>query len=206
MPFQQTISKKFGFKLVILGEGSVGKTTLVERLTTGKFNASTKMTIGIDFKMVNVDIAVEPEKKVNIDLQVWDLGGQDRFRFILPSYIQGADGGLLLYDVNWFPSEKKLPEWIQLWYDNTKPGIPIYLVGTKMDIVTQATLPLVKQRIFELKNDMGIQKDFLISSKNGSMIEQTIQSIARDMWIFKNRQSKEEPTEYSLLDTLRKSK
>ena len=205
MPFQQTISKKFGFKLVILGEGSVGKTTLVERLTTGKFNASTKMTIGIDFKMVNVDIAVEPEKKVNIDLQVWDLGGQDRFRFILPSYIQGADGGLLLYDVNWFPSEKKLPEWIQLWYDNTKPGIPIYLVGTKMDMVTQTNLPIVKQRIFELKNDMGIQKDFLISSKNGLMIENTIQSIARDMWNFKNQQSKKEKTEYSLLDALRKS-
>ncbi|MHA1112368.1 MAG: Rab family GTPase [Promethearchaeota archaeon] len=206
MPFQQTISKKFGFKLCILGEGSVGKTTLVERLTTGKFNESTKMTIGIDFSMINVNATVEPEKMVNIDLQVWDLGGQDRFRFILPSYIQGADGGLLLYDVNWFPSEKNLPQWIQLWYNNTKPGIPIYLVGTKMDLVTQTNLPLVKQRIFELKNDMGIQKDFLISSKDGTMIEKTIQSIARDMWIFKTQQSKEEKTEYSLLDALGKSK
>jgi len=168
MRFQQNISKKFGYKLCVLGEGSVGKTTLVERLTTGKFNESTKMTIGIDFSMVNVDITVEPEKTVNIDLQVWDLGGQDRFRFILPSYIQGADGGLLLYDVNWFPSEKSLPDWIELWYNNTRPGIPIYLVGTKMDMVTQTNLPLVEQRIFELKNDMGIQNHFLISSKDGT--------------------------------------
>ncbi|TFG16459.1 MAG: GTP-binding protein [Promethearchaeota archaeon] len=205
MPKMQNVSRKFGYKLCILGEGSVGKTTLVERLTTGKFNPITKMTIGIDFSMVNVDLEVEPEKKVNIDLQVWDLGGQDRFRFILPSYIQGADGGLLLYDVNWFPSEKNLPDWIDLWYNNTKPGIPIYLVGTKLDMVTQTNLPLVEQRIFELQQYLGIQKHFLISSKDGTMIENTIHSIARDMWTFKNQQSKEEKTEYSFLDALRKT-
>jgi small GTP-binding protein len=163
------------------------------------------MTIGIDFSTINVDVAVEPEKTVNIDLQVWDLGGQDRFRFILPNYIQGSDGGLLLYDVNWFPSEKNLPEWINLWRENTKPGLPLYIVGTKMDLVTDINFPLVTQRIFELKNELGIERDFLISSKDGRMIEETIHSIARDMWIFRNSQQKEEKKEYSLLDALRKS-
>ena len=205
MPKKEKITQKFGFKLCVLGEGSVGKTTLVERITTGKFNESTKMTIGIDFSMINVNVAVETKNTVNIDLQVWDLGGQDRFRFILPSYIQGADGGLLLYDVNWFPSEKNLPEWVNLWRENTIPGLPLYIVGTKMDLVAQTNLPIVTQRIIELKNDLGIEKDFLISSKDGRMIEQTIHSIAKDMWRFKNLQPKGEKKKYSLLDALHKT-
>ena len=75
-----------------------------------------------------------------------------------------------------------------------------------MDLVTPTNLPLVEQRIFELKNSLGIEKSFLISSKDGSGIENTIHSIARDMWIYKNQFSKhneEGKEEYSFLDTIR---
>jgi small GTP-binding protein len=157
--------------------------------------------------MIHVNVEVEPEKIANIDLQVWDLGGQDRFRFILPSYIQGADGALLLYDVKWFPSQKTLPNWMEMWLECTIPNIPIYLIGTKLDLVEPSNLSIVEQMLFELKESLRIEKAFLISSKNGSGIDNTIHSIARDMWKFKKQYSQQKHSakkQYSLYETLRK--
>ena len=91
----------------------------------------------------------------------------------------------------------------------TIPDIPIYLIGTKLDLVAPTSLPLIEQRLYELKEALGIEKTFLISSKDGSGIKNTIHSIARDMWVFKNQFSKQKidgKKEYSFYETIRSKK
>ena len=93
-----------------------------------------------------------------------------------------------------------------MWKECTTFGIPLYLIGTKMDLVAESRHQFVEQHIYDLRYSLEIEKSFLISSKNGSGIENTIHSIARDMWLFKNwyvTQKKEGEKKYSFYNALR---
>lgn len=120
---------KYIFKILVCGNGGVGKTTLLKRYVDGIFEVNTKMTIGVNFFDVNVDIG-------NGDLcalQLWDFGGQLRFRFMLESYVKGAKGALLLFDLTNSESLSNIEDWIDIIRSKDQ-DIPILLVGTKMDL------------------------------------------------------------------------
>ncbi|NVM05230.1 MAG: GTP-binding protein [Candidatus Helarchaeota archaeon] len=119
-------------KLVIAGEGGVGKTAMTLRFTKGIFLEGTKMTIGVDFSAVKVMLGEE-----QVTLQLWDFGGEDRFRFILPGYCRGASGALLVFDLTKPYSFNNLPEWLGLIRKNTD-SVPVVLVGTKIDLPNRA--------------------------------------------------------------------
>lgn len=176
-------------KVCVMGEGGVGKTTLANRILTGVFNPATKMTIGIDFHLFQMDI-LDPRTSENkllpISLAIWDFGGEDRFRFMLPRFVKGANGGLLLFDLTRFSTTKYLKEWLTIWRENSEPTTPIYIVGTKYDKISPAAHEMVESQINELKQELNIQKHYFISSKSGYMIDALIQDIALDMWLFKN--------------------
>jgi len=195
----------FALKFCVLGDGGVGKTTLIERIATGNFNPTTKMTIGINFSLIHLDLALDSGEAIDINLTVWDLGGEDRFRIILPSYMQGADGGILMYDVNRYTSSMSLPNWYKMWKENVVPGTPIYLIGSKFDLIKPTMYSMVENNIKSLKEELGIKIHFLISTKDGLMIEDLMQTIVKDMWRFKNR-VKPIQTPYSLERTLRMQK
>jgi small GTP-binding protein len=183
--YEQPLEQTYAFKFCVLGDGGVGKTTLVERLATGKFNPITKMTIGIDFSLIRQDLVLESGNSISVDVTVWDLGGEDRFRFMLPSYMQGADGGILMYDVTRFQSAMHLPDWLKMWRENVKPGTPIYLVGSKFDLVREVMYETVQNNIKSLKEELGINIHFLISTKDGIMIDDLMQTITHEMFLFK---------------------
>src|SRR5271157_1218363 len=82
------ISKySYTFKILMMGAGSVGKTALCEKYVTGLWNPLTQLTIGVDFHIKTMKI---DDKTVK--LQIWDMGGEDRFRFLLSTYCLGAQG------------------------------------------------------------------------------------------------------------------
>jgi len=119
-------------KVFVAGEGGVGKTTMIKRYTTGTFIANTMLTVGVEFHISKV-----PDARVT--LQIWDLGGEDRFRFILPAYIRGASGGLLVFDITRFQTFKNLSEWLDIIQKNA-PNTPLILVGAKADLIEQAAV------------------------------------------------------------------
>jgi len=193
----------YSLKFCVLGDGGVGKTTLVERLATGNFNPITKMTIGIDFSLINLNVMQDGHRESTpVNITVWDLGGEDRFRFMLPSYIQGADGGIVLFDVTRFTSAMSLPEWMKMWKGSTTPDVPLYLVGSKFDLVNPAMYPMIENNIQNLKRELGIKIHFLISTKSGMMIDDLMHSVTKDMLKRKN-QPKPTPPTYSFEHTLR---
>ncbi len=172
-----------------MGEGGVGKTTLANRIITGVFNPATKMTIGIDFHLFQMQI-LDPRKTdeslLPISLAIWDFGGEDRFRFMLPRFVKGANGGLLLFDLTRFSTTKYLKEWLSIWRENAEPQTPLYIVATKYDKVSIAAQEILESQLDELKKELNIQKHYFISSKSGYMIDRLIQDIACDMWLHKN--------------------
>ncbi len=96
------------YKVAIAGSGGVGKTTLLRRYATGKFQESRVMTIGVDFQTIEVNI-----KGQRIKLTVWDLAGQERFAPFRDDFYRGARGVGLVFDVSDRGSFDDLPHWFQ---------------------------------------------------------------------------------------------
>ncbi len=116
------------FKVIIVGDGAVGKTTLATHFTYGKFIEYYKMTIGVDFFIKDIQIGADMVK-----LQIWDTAGQERFAFIRPTYYQGTSGGLMVFDVNRLESFKNLDNWLKEVKTNCGK-IPLLLLGNKIDL------------------------------------------------------------------------
>ena len=89
---------RYFFKVVVVGDGGVGKSTMIQRLVTGHFTPM-KITIGTDLATYQMEF-----ENLVVNLQIWDFAGEKRFRFFLPNYARGAHGCLLCYDITRYTS------------------------------------------------------------------------------------------------------
>lgn len=126
------MSAEFRFKIVMLGDGAVGKTAMTTKFTQNFFEADYKRTIGADFAVKRMDI---PDISAHVTLQCWDLAGQPRFEFVRQGFYRGARGGLLLYDVTRRRTFLNIDRWKEEAFVNTGKEIPIVLVANKIDLV-----------------------------------------------------------------------
>ena len=164
------------YKVIIFGDAGTGKTTLAQRFLTNVFKSDSKMTIGIDFEVKSLEV---DGKKVK--LQIWDFGGEERFRFLLPSYVRGANGGLFMYDVTNYGSLAHIDDWMMVVHKEIKPEnqFPILVVGGKAD--------LVEEREVSSEDGITVSKardvDGFIecSSKSGENVETTFEALTRLM-------------------------
>jgi small GTP-binding protein len=117
-------------KIVVLGDGEVGKTSLRTRFMGRSFDSQHFMTIGADF--ASIDRQVGSSK---IKFQVWDLAGQAAFQGVRKRFYQGTYGGLIIFDLTSVESFTNMGKWIQeLWQYNGSGPIPIILLGNKSDL------------------------------------------------------------------------
>ncbi|MBY9008054.1 MAG: GTP-binding protein [Candidatus Lokiarchaeota archaeon] len=164
------------FKICIFGDGGVGKSTLIRRYLTGLFDDSTSMTIGLDFYSKQLII-----KGIKIALQVWDFAGEERFRFLLPSYVMGASGGIFMYDITRFTSLKNFPEWFSIFKkgfnnsNNDEQKLPIIMIGGKSDLSEKRTV--LRKHAEKIVNDENLYSYFECSSKTGENVENIFNEI-----------------------------
>ena len=120
------------FKIMLLGDSSVGKTAFILRFCDGKFEDDSITTIGLDTKTKFVS-----HKDKKIQLQIWDTAGEERFRSIAKSCYKGADGILLMYDVSNIGSFKHIKNWITDIENNItvpKDKLALIIIGNKSDL------------------------------------------------------------------------
>ena len=161
-------------KIAVLGEGGVGKTTLTKRIITGIFDSKTKMTIGVDFHLLKTSIfdPMAPEdaedvEQIDLQAQMWDFAGEERFRFMLPRYCKGAVGGALCYDLSRYSTTKYIDEWFGIWKENAPKDSPLILVGTKADLLDEVEIGNAEKNLQKLADRLEIPNWYVISSKNG---------------------------------------
>ncbi len=164
----------YTFKLMMLGDASVGKTSLTLRYISGFFMEDLKLTIGVDFYSKTT---LFNEKKVK--LQMWDFGGEERFRFLLSQYCKGASGAFFLYDITNVRSIEHLPEWTQIVRENAG-DIPIMLIGSKKDLEEFRTVPREDGILAAKKYNLS---SFIeLSSKTGDNVERAFKVMTETLF------------------------
>ena len=119
----------FLFKILLVGNSSVGKSSLFLRFVDDIWNETFVPTIGVDFKIKTIEV----EKK-NVKLQIWDTAGEERFRTIISSYYKGAHGILLMFDVTDYDSFESLENWLIEIEKNANKNVIKLLIGNKIDL------------------------------------------------------------------------
>ena len=134
------------FKILLLGDSTVGKTAFILRFCEDKFDEDSLTTIGLDQKNKYVK---RGDKK--IELHIWDTAGQERFRAIAKNLYKGADGILLMYDMSNLVSFNHIKEWINSIKESVDISkIALIIVGNKCDLTTQEiTVDEEKKKNFE---------------------------------------------------------
>jgi GTP-binding nuclear protein Ran len=118
-------------KIVLIGDGGVGKSTYVNRLTTGDFRKKYIPTMGVEVRPMNYDGQV---------VNLWDCAGQEKFSGLKEGYYTGADGAIAMFDVTSKLSYRNLPSWIDAFM-STAPGVPLVICGNKVDCKERKVKP-----------------------------------------------------------------
>ncbi len=162
----------FVLKVVIGGAGGVGKTTLLHRYLHGLFKEDTTMTIGVSFASKEVT-----RQNAKIKLSLWDLGGQDRFRFLQKSYCQGARAAVVFFDMTRLDTMLQVKEWVNMFRETISPQMPIVLAGGKFDLVDQDMLEGTNDYAKEIMTSLNLSSYFVTSSKTGMNVDELFNHI-----------------------------
>ncbi|MHA1820045.1 MAG: Rab family GTPase [Promethearchaeota archaeon] len=163
----------YTFKVLMLGDASVGKTTFSERYITGVFNPNLKLTVGVDFFIKNLYI---DGKKIK--LQIWDMGGEDRFRFLLPTYCLGSSGAIFMYDITRGSSLESNQAWCDIVREKNG-NIPIILVGNKIDLEGKRSIS--REHAIEVAKLNHMSSFAECSAKTGVNVEEVFDTLTRQM-------------------------
>jgi small GTP-binding protein len=168
------VETEFRFKMLIIGNSSVGKSALLNRFVSGKFQDDSTPTVGIDYssKTIMVEGSV-------VRLEMWDTAGQERFSTMTATYYRGAQGALVCYDV----TNRESFERAQMWFDRARElggkDLMAVLVATKMDLPT-TNREVSKEQGHDLAAALGIP--FMeTSSKDDSNVESAFVTMAKSI-------------------------
>ena len=164
------------YKVIIMGDGAVGKTSIINRFCQDGFGQSYKQTIGVDFFNKKVTLP----GNITVTLQIWDIGGQQVGGKMLGKYIYGAAAVLYVYDTTNPETFKNLEDWygfvLQTFKNDKKPLMG--LVGNKMDLNHLRQVKQEKHSLFAIEHQMV---PFLVSAKTGERVNGMFFRVAADL-------------------------
>ena len=159
------------YKVLLLGDSTVGKTCFLLRYCDKTFQEAHLSTIGLDYRLKNMTL----QNGKKIKLQIWDTAGQDRFRAITKNYYKGANGIIIIYDVTNPQTYENVKIWISQIREEANPNVVIYLAGNKIDAPEE-------ERIVKTEDGQKIADEFNLpffetSAKDGINVNEAFESL-----------------------------
>ncbi|ORD98331.1 RAB8A [Hepatospora eriocheir] len=140
------------FKVILIGDSGVGKSSIVKMFTDKTFNKDQQSTIGVDFKIKTLDV---DNKRVK--LQIWDTAGQEKFNSIVSNYYRGAFAVLVIFDVTKEATLKNTKKWVSDFFQkNTVDGVETFIIGNKIDLLPKEEIDENNRKALELKFNQKI--------------------------------------------------
>jgi Ras-related protein Rab-1A len=169
------------FKLLLIGNSSVGKSSLLVRFVDDIWEENFVPTIGVDFKLKTLDVN---GKKVK--LQIWDTAGQERFKNITASYYRGGNGVLVVYDITDRDSFTNLTSWLIEIEKNANKNVFKLLIGNKNDLESERKVTFNEGKEFADSNGM---KFIETSAKTADKVYEAFELLTKE--IIKNNLNKD---------------
>ncbi|XP_030220252.1 ras-related protein Rab-3A isoform X2 [Gadus morhua] len=157
------------FKILIIGNSSVGKTSFLFRYADDSFTPAFVSTVGIDFKVKTI---YRNDKRIK--LQIWDTAGQERYRTITTAYYRGAMGFILMYDITNEDSFNAVQDWATQIKTYSWDNAQVLLVGNKCDMEDERVVAAERGR--QLSEQLGFEY-FEASAKDNINVKQTFERL-----------------------------
>ncbi len=175
-------------QLLVIGDTSVGKTSLITRYTNGTFKDEYLATVGLDY--------YSKEEIINnksINIKIWDTAGQERFKALTQSYFRNAEGVMLAFDVTKSESYDNLKDWIASIKKNLEGKnifLPLIIVGNKIDMEESREVEKESAEQFATENNY---KYFETSAKTGEGVDEAVRDLINQ--VLNNNQIDEQKME-----------
>ena len=157
-------------KIIVFGDGGAGKTSLLNKYINDIFNFEVELTKGVDFFSKKIKM-----NEKDFEFLIWDLGGQDYYRDILPGLVAGAHGGILLFDLTRYDSIEKIRELIELL---SIQDFPVLIIGTKTDLLDDQDTSFFDEAIYAIMKKLNFFCGYLkTSSKTGHNVKEAFEFI-----------------------------
>ena len=162
------------FKIVLIGDTSVGKTNILSKYLSNEFDPDSKATVGVEFGTKDFKIGNNIVK-----VQIWDTAGQERYRSITNAYYKGAKGSLLVYDITNPKTFESLDKWISDLKTNAEEKISIVLIGNKTDLEDQRKITTEQGKEKAEFYKLAFMET---SALNGNNIEKAFNELITDVY------------------------
>ncbi|MGQ4873032.1 MAG: Rab family GTPase [Promethearchaeia archaeon] len=170
--------KGFVFKITVIGDGAVGKTSLIKKYTQGSFQKDYIKTLGAQFSKYDEEIEGDTVK-----LFFWDIAGQQEFDFMRPTFYKGSKAAIIVFSLENNEHGKESFEHIVDWHEDIKKycgDLPIVLFGNKVDLVDESKLD--DSKVLELVKERNFLGYYKTSAKTGSGVYEAFQAIIKELY------------------------
>ena len=171
----ETAKKKIKVKVTVIGDGSVGKTSLIQKFTQGIFKTDYVKTIGA--QLTNYETEIDGYR---IELIFWDIAGQDNFHFLRPSFYRGSKAAIIVYSLEENDLGKRSFNHITTWYKDVKQfcgEIPVVLFANKVDLINEQNLD--KSKIQNLVKEHNFLGYYITSAKTGQGLDDAFDALSK---------------------------
>jgi small GTP-binding protein len=162
------------FKIVLIGDTSVGKTNILSKYLSNEFDPDSKATVGVEFG--TRDFQIENNK---VKVQIWDTAGQERYRSITNAYYKGAKGSLLVYDITNPKTFENLDKWLSDLKANAEEKISVVLIGNKSDLEEERQISIEQGKEKAAFFKLAFMET---SALNGNNIEKAFNELITDVY------------------------
>ncbi|KAK4246227.1 mitochondrial inner membrane protein-domain-containing protein [Corynascus novoguineensis] len=178
-PGARGMSNRFAqFKLVLLGESAVGKSSIVLRFVKDQFDSYRESTIGAAFLTQTISL----DENTTVKFEIWDTAGQERYKSLAPMYYRNANCAVVVYDITQVTSLDKAKSWVKELQRQANENIIIALAGNKLDLVTEQP----DKRAIETADAEAYAKEagllfFETSAKTAENVQELFTAIAKKL-------------------------
>ena len=173
-----TSGKKLRYKITVIGDGRVGKTSLISKYTLGAFDTDYVETIGAQFSKYDKEIDGN-----SIRLLFWDIAGQDSFDFLRPSFYRDSDTVIIVFSLEENELGNRSFKNISNWYREVKQfcgDIPVVLFANKVDLISEDKIDRAK--IQKIVNKNGFLGYYITSAKTGQGVHKAFDTIIENLY------------------------
>jgi Ras-related protein Rab-6A len=167
-------ASRYMFKVSVIGDYAVGKTSIIKRFMYDSFDEGYKATLGAAISTFKTKV-----NKSHVSLQVWDLAGQTSFRRVRVQYLFGTDFAIVVFDL----TSRESLECANEWVEDVRKGAPdvlLFLVGNKSDLKEERVIDQAEaQKLVEELNMLGYMET---SAKDGSNIHELFEKVSKLMY------------------------